>query len=311
VALAVAVFLGVAAVTTVSSMTESTAMAVRPAMLVRGMPQPSLAPGTTTTLRSVTVDGMARSYLVLAPARMTARLPAIMMLHGIVVTAQLEAARSGFLPLAQAGKAVLLFPIGYQESWNAGSGCCGKAATAGVDDVAFLDQVAADSRANLPILPGQEYLVGYSNGGKMAFTEVCAHPGVFAALATFGGEPLAACSEPQPMPLLVAGGDQDPDLASARPARTATQTLTAIAATWRSRDGCTGSMTRTVGIARIRTASGCSAGTAVESVLYHGLDHYWPMAGKPTEPYSTDVGSQAAAATLMWNFFRAVTTGMR
>jgi pimeloyl-ACP methyl ester carboxylesterase len=48
----------------------------------------------------------------------------------------------------------------------------------------------ADGRSML----GGVYLVGYSNGGKLAYSAVCAHPKLFAAVATYGAVPLSPCA---------------------------------------------------------------------------------------------------------------------
>ena len=41
--------------------------------------------------------------------------------------------------------------------------------------------------------PARVYLVGYSNGGKLAWSLACGHPALFAAVATYGAVPLTPC----------------------------------------------------------------------------------------------------------------------
>ena len=63
--------------------------------------------------------------------------------------------------------------MSYKESWNA-IGCCGAAAKANVNDVAFLEALVpkVDPGRTRPI-----YFVGYSNGGRMAYRLDCTDPG--------------------------------------------------------------------------------------------------------------------------------------
>lgn len=262
--------------------------------------------GTTTTTRTLTLDGLSRSYLVVVPAGRHGRLPLLMVLHGRGVTPAQEELRTGFVPLAQEGKAVLVYPAGYGESWNA-VGCCGEAQQFNVDDTAFLAAVVADATSHLPVDPSRVYLAGYSNGARMAFTEVCAHPTLFTAFATFGAVPTQTCQDTSvPVPALISAGAADPELATTSPPRTTTQVIDSTVALWRERDGCTATAeSRTIKPAQLTRWSDCRAGTAVESVLYDGVTHYWPSANQVDIPFNITVGPSAAAATLMWSFLSA------
>jgi polyhydroxybutyrate depolymerase len=288
---------------TTPASTATSAPGTTTAPAATSAPATTTGPATTTAVRTVESGGTERSYLVIAPAGRRAPLPLLVVLHGRNVTAQTEAVRTGFEPLAERGAAVLAYPIGIGASWNAGGGCCGEAATEGVDDSAFVDAVAADAARHLPVDPARVYLVGYSNGGKLAFRVVCDHPGVFAAFATYGAVPLAPCGSTAPLPAMVAAGADDPELAAADPPRTVDHAVADAAAVWRARDGCApAATTATIGPAAVTTWSDCRAGTAVESAMYAGLNHYWPVAAPVPVEFSTAVGDRAAAATLMWEF---------
>ncbi|MGH3779402.1 MAG: alpha/beta hydrolase family esterase, partial [Pseudonocardiaceae bacterium] len=147
-------------------------------------------------MRSLIIGGTQRRYLVVAPADQHTALPLLVILHGRAITVQQEEIRTDFLPLARLGKAVLVYPVGYGQSWNSGGGCCGDAGTAHVDDSAFLAAVSGDVASHFPIDGSRVYLVGYSNGARMVFAEVCAHPSLFAAFAVYGGVPTEACGGP-------------------------------------------------------------------------------------------------------------------
>lgn len=266
-------------------------------------PQP---PTSTTTTYGLRIDNLARQYEVVAPPGQRGPLPMLMVLHGRLMNPTSVAAQTGFLPLAQQGKAVLVYPAGYQRSWNAG-GCCGRAAAANINDTAFLAAVVADVMRHYSIDSTRSYLVGFSNGGRMAFTEVCAQPTLFAAFATYAAVPTRPCANTQtPVPALISTGTADPLLAGMNTHRSATDEINAAVATWRSRDGCSAaSTTSTVPPARLTTWSDCRGSSAVQEVLYRGLGHSWPRATHMHGPANTAVGPAAAAATVMWNFLAA------
>jgi polyhydroxybutyrate depolymerase len=240
---------------------------------------------------------------VIAPPSQPGPLPMLMVLHGRLMSPATTATQTGFVSLAQQGKAVLVYPAGYQRSWNAG-GCCGHAAAAHINDTAFLAAVVANVMRHYSIDSTRVYLVGFSNGGRMAFTEVCAQPTLFAAFATYAAVPTQTCQHAQtPVPALISSGTADPLLAGMNPHRSATDEINAAVATWRSRDGCSAASTSsTVPPARLTTWSDCRGGSAVREVLYPGLEHSWPRATHVHGLANTAVGSAAAGATVMWSF---------
>jgi polyhydroxybutyrate depolymerase len=69
--------------------------------------------------------------------------------------------------------------LGPRPSWNAG-GCCGSAARSDVDDVGFLSRTIGRLRSQ-----GAErvLLVGYSNGGMLAYRLACERPDLVDGLA--------------------------------------------------------------------------------------------------------------------------------
>jgi polyhydroxybutyrate depolymerase len=258
--------------------------------------------GITSSMRSLmTIGGMQRSYLVVASADQHTALPLLMVLHGRAVTVQQEEIRTDFLPLTQQGKAVLVYPVGYGQSWNAGGGCCGEASAAGIDDSAFLAAVVGEVRSHFAIDDSRVYLVGYSNGARMAFTEICTHPTLFTAFATYGGVPPENCGDTSvAVSAWISAGTADPELSTTQ---TSTQVIESVAASWRARDGCAPTPTRTtLAPVQLTEWAHCRNRSAVESVLYHNLNHYWPRATQVNIPSNTAVGIRADAATLIWAF---------
>ena len=111
-------------------------------------PAPAVATGFTETTQTVTIGTMVRTYVTFTPVQpVAARIPAIVMLHGLAVTPDMEALRDGLLPLATSGHVVLVYPAGYLETWN-GVSCCGSARAAAIDDVSFVATLLRQEQAN-------------------------------------------------------------------------------------------------------------------------------------------------------------------
>lgn len=249
-------------------------------------------------MRTVISGGMSRTYLAISPSH-EAGLPLLVVLHGREVTASEESERTGFLTYAQRGLVDLVYPQGTDNSWNDGHGCCGKAGAAGVDDVGFVAQVVADASRFFHSDPKRVYLVGYSNGGRLAFEQVCAHPGLFTAFATFGALPPTECPTGPPVRTLIGAGADDSIM------HTEGSVTTALAR-WRSRDGCGPETTTThTGPLTLITWTRCRDESAVASAVYAGVGHLWPAAAPSRAPFTVAVGPSAAAATVMWNFLTA------
>lgn len=249
-------------------------------------------------VHSAVVGGVQRTYLTVVPAGATGPLPLLVVLHGRGQSRQTVVDQTGFLRLAEQRQAALVYPDGLQRSWNAGHGCCGAAGARGNPDVAFVSTVVAAVLHTLPVDVHRVYVAGFSNGGKLAYSAVCAHPALFAAVATYGSVPLTPCpAGAPPVPAFLAAGAHDVILPyngaphghpPLPPVRTAVAWL-------RAQDGCTGAaQVSTVGPATVQHWTRCRAGAEVESVLYPGLGHTWPTRQL--------VGRQASAEALMWPF---------
>jgi polyhydroxybutyrate depolymerase len=229
-----------------------------------------------------------------------ARIPALVVLHGLGVTADQEAERDGLTPLAFAGDAELIYPAGFEQSWDGGS-CCGPAQTAGVDDVSFVATLLRQAQAN-PALSGS-YLLGYSNGGKVAFRVACADPSLLTGLISVHAVPGTACQAGAPVSLLQVANRKDPrvtyDSTTAAHVVGGFREATVVAqvAAWRSRDACDGTapLGKTSGGLTTQTWH-CRAATRVELATYADGDHTWPTGGNGTP----------SAAEVVWAF---VTSG--
>jgi polyhydroxybutyrate depolymerase len=256
--------------------------------------------GVTEVTGTMTVGALTRVYEVFEPTTLpTASVPALVVLHGRGVSLNLEVSRDGLLPLVAQGKAILVYPLGYGRSWNAGV-CCGPAQVAGVDDVGFLTRVV-QTFAHEHSVSGV-YLAGFSNGGRMAYRVVCADPTLVKVFVVIDAVPSITCAPGRPVSLLQIDGTADRVVsydASLPPhvfGSFVEPSATAEVAAWSRRNGCTGQMTsRAMGILEVAVWTHCSGGTAVEFATYEGVGHEW-FPGTASTP---------SAADQLWAFVNA------
>ncbi len=224
-------------------------------------------------------------------------MPVLVVLHGRGMTPSAMQQISGFVPVV--GRAILVYPAGYEASWNAGA-CCGAAHAAGIDDVGFIAAVVHQVLDSQPdAMAGSVFLVGYSNGGRMAYRMACAAPGLFAGVASVEAVSVYPCARAEPVSLIEVASSADPLLSidHAEPPKRVDGLVQpwvdTVVADWRHLDGCpavptsqvTGSLTTT-------TWTACAGGTRLAFSLYRGGSHAWPDGGGPA----------ASAARLIWDF---------
>lgn len=98
--------------------------------------------------------------------------PAMIVLHGLKVDTAETASTTGFDRYADRDGRLVAYPEGIRESFNAGL-CCGEAVALGIDDVSYLADVVRYLRERGA---GRIAVVGFSNGGMMAYRFACARP---------------------------------------------------------------------------------------------------------------------------------------
>ena len=155
---------------------------------------------STTTTYSMKVGSLTRSWEVIAPtATLPKSAPIVVVLSGQDSSTSNEISRDKFVPYVNADKVELVYPVSYRESWNA-IGCCGHAAAANVNDVAFLEALVPkiDPGHSRPV-----YFVGYSNGGRMAYRLGCTDPGLFNGMVALKADPMPGCTVSKPQNVLV------------------------------------------------------------------------------------------------------------
>jgi poly(3-hydroxybutyrate) depolymerase len=109
--------------------------------------------------------------------------PAMIVLHGVKDTPEHFESVAGFRKYSDRDGDLIAFPEGIRMSFNAGL-CCGDAAAHGVDDVAFLSDVVSDLKARGA---SRISVVGFSNGGMMAYRLACERPDLVDTIGVFAG----------------------------------------------------------------------------------------------------------------------------
>jgi poly(3-hydroxybutyrate) depolymerase/peptidoglycan/LPS O-acetylase OafA/YrhL len=162
---------------------------------------------STSTMQ---VGSMTRSYTVFTPAKkaLPAAAPIIIVLSGLNSEQDQEIARDELRPYVSAGQAELVYPLAYRESWNA-IGCCSWAGWAKVNDTGFIEALAKrlDPGNARPI-----YLMGYSNGARLAYTIACTDPLLFDGIAAVKGDPMQWCDISVPQKILQVASTDDTDV---------------------------------------------------------------------------------------------------
>jgi polyhydroxybutyrate depolymerase len=239
------------------------------------------------TTQSLDVNGVSRQYLLISPSTTSsAVVPIIVVLGGIQASVQEELQRDGLLPLAQAGAAELVYPVGIDESWNAG-GCCGTAAADGVDDTTFLEDLVAT------VDPGHAdpiYLVGYSNGGRLAYTLACAAPSIADGYAIVKAVPLNPCVSQAPITIIQIASTDDWEVPyEPGDSGDVSPPVTQQVALLQQSDGCAAASTTTAtGSLTYVTWPECAQGTRLALATYSGGSHLWP-AGDGATPDAASV----------------------
>ncbi|MFF2455054.1 alpha/beta hydrolase family esterase [Isoptericola sp. NPDC058082] len=219
--------------------------------------------------------------------------PLLVVLHGYGSDAARVDARLGLRDEALARGVLYALPEGTEgpdgrRFWNATDACCG-VDRAGVDDSAYLAQVIRTLVATYAVDPDRVAVVGYSNGGFMAYRTACDHADLVSVAVSLAGAMPAddgACRPSRPVTVVQAHGADDPVIRAGGGLRDgrAYPSAAESAAGWARLDGCATApataparrdLDSTVpGAETTVTAwAGCSGAATVELWSIAGADH--------------------------------------
>jgi polyhydroxybutyrate depolymerase len=155
-------------------------------------PDSAPAVGTSAMVMDDPSSATLRQYLIHPPSAGVSQsaVPLVVVLHGAGSDPGEIEASSGFSALADQERFVVVYPeatgTGEGRSWNAGF-CCGRQAEEGVDDVGFVLRVVDHVAERVPVDRERVYLVGYAEGGMLAYRVASERTGELAALAVVAG----------------------------------------------------------------------------------------------------------------------------
>lgn len=249
----------------------------------------------------VTVDGVARSFVVHMPTHLPNPAPVVLVFHGTGGRPQTIERKSGMDELADEHGFVAVYPAGTgrdsgrRGTWNIGGQDGGAAsnivAAVSSDDVAFVRAIlrAVDSMA--PIDHARIYATGVSIGGIFAYHLGCEMSDTLAAIAPVAAtmvEP--SCQPGRPVAVLhIQGADDDRiPLKGRRGVSRYWPAPQEGISTWSRLDNCAGDPTRSNDASvSCTTYNQCRA--TVEFCVVAGEGHGWP----------------SGASARIWAFFAA------
>jgi polyhydroxybutyrate depolymerase len=170
--------------------------------------------------RTLTHDGLERSYLVHLPAGPAVRdrsqpAPLVIALHSGGGRARAFAEFTGFNRLSDAEGFIVAYPEGVEGNWNDGRSRIGnRALVEDIDDVGFILAIADALAKDYAVDAKRLYVVGMSNGGMMALRAACdASERIAAVAAVAAAMPTRMkprCKPTAPISVLIMNGSEDP-----------------------------------------------------------------------------------------------------
>jgi polyhydroxybutyrate depolymerase len=236
-------------------------------------PPPTVPPG----MRQLSVAG--RTYLLSIPKNVRRPAPLVVALGGIGWNARSEVAAFRIGAAAAAAHAVVAYPNPVHGVWNAG-GCC-HGATA--DDVGFLTKMRNQIAHKIPLDPHRQWLIGFSNGGMLAYNAACANRN-WTGIVVIGASLTARCTPSHPFFITNVNGETD----NVAPwnGGWSTYSQAVMPAVWQidqqfaSVFGC-GPVAQTRSDDNdVFTYTGCHDGVFVRDIRVPRLWHHWPLREK-------------------------------
>lgn len=266
-------------------------------------------------------QGLARQYLLRAPAERSTPAPLLLELHGRGIPPMLFDRWTGFSALADEEGIVLAMPSAIGEVWNDGRYRRSDwPEHAMIDDVGFLLAVIDDVAKRQAIDAGRVYVVGMSNGATMAGRLAWEHAERLAAVAQIAGTAAADVAARQdpgpPLPLLEIHGTGDRSvpydggraamwmrLLVRRPSRPVLG-VDAWARLWVERNRAVdGPLAETVGPdVTVRRWRGPSDACDLAFYRIEGGGHTWPGAHAWMPPHLGRVSRSIDATRVCWEF---------
>ncbi len=265
-------------------------------------------------------DDILREYILYIPENMPQDAPLVIGLHGYTSSPWTFKNNFGWDELAEENKFLMCYPQGTTELYNNYSHWNAQIPLSTVDDVGFISSLALYLANKYNIDTNRIFVVGFSNGGYMAYTLACERPDVFRAAASVSGlmsegtwaslnpenlspEKWLEYSELTPIPICHIHGTADRivpiDGSEYLPAFKSEVSAQDTVKFWAEINGCT--IEETKNITENVTAYyyiNPKNDIQVWYYEYKGWTHFWP-----SKDYIVDKPSEINAQEIIWSFF--------
>jgi polyhydroxybutyrate depolymerase len=236
-----------------------------------------------SSVHTVDVGGLYRSFRVYKPAGLPASAPLVVMLHGGFGSGEQAERAYGWDQLADSEKFVVVYPDGIARAWNV-HGCCGQPGRDGIDDVGFITATVNEISRGIGVDESRVYATGISNGGMMSYALAC-NSDMFAAIGPDSATQLDPCESPHPTSVMHIHGTADRLIRydggpGAGVAHVKGPPVPEVNTFWRNVDQC-GEPVVTVDATLTTSTANCQGNRSVVLVTVDGGGHEWPSFATP------------------------------
>jgi len=268
--------------------------------------------------RTITVDGLTRSYLLYVPAHAAPpggrRLIVVLHGGGGSSTQVHRSVGDAFDRLAETDGTLIAYPNAIDRSWDFGEGAVSERMKNPRDDLKFLTSMIRQIGRSQRVDRARVFATGVSRGGQASYFLACNAPRTIRAIAPVAMSlpdfMVKSCAKVPPTPILVINGTQDPivpydggPITIGRQDRGNVIGTPATMTLFAGRNGCSGRVTQTkIGAVDRLTWSGCRVPTELLRVRDGG--HGWPGETRPLPKWIGGPADRDIDATReVWDFF--------
>ena len=168
--------------------------------------------------QSVVVKGARREFVLYLPKGLKPNAPLLFVFHGSGGDGESMRDATGheFDQLADSNGFVVVYPEGYESTWNdCRKGSPQPARVENIDDESFAEAIIAKEAADHGIDKKRVFSAGWSNGGQLGYRFALERANVFAGVAAISASlprpgNLACTPSNAPMAVMIVNGTEDP-----------------------------------------------------------------------------------------------------